>query len=99
MAGLIHQRCFHHAEREAAARCPRCGRFFCRECVTEHASRVTRAACLKDLFRAKSHTAGVLRALTHSLLAAVGVLVAWMFFHYLGRTLLLRLDDLHGGGG
>ena len=36
MSNLIHQRCSNHPGREAAVRCPECGRFFCRECVTEH---------------------------------------------------------------
>ena len=47
MTALAHQRCFNHALREAAARCPGCGNFFCRECVTEHDDRVLCAACLE----------------------------------------------------
>src|SRR5580658_7631208 len=34
---LLDQRCFNHDLREAVAQCPSCKRFFCRECVTEHA--------------------------------------------------------------
>jgi hypothetical protein len=46
MQDLTHQRCYHHQFREAVARCPECGRFFCRECITEHADKVLCASCL-----------------------------------------------------
>jgi hypothetical protein len=46
---LHRQRCVRHPDREAAARCPACGRFFCRECVTEHAGRLLCASCLHAL--------------------------------------------------
>src|SRR2546429_9979935 len=48
-SNLIHQRCFNHALREAAARCPECGHFYCRECITEHEDRVICANCLAKL--------------------------------------------------
>ncbi|MCI0613826.1 rhomboid family protein, partial [bacterium] len=34
------QRCFFHSQREAVVRCPECGRYYCRECVTEHLDRL-----------------------------------------------------------
>ena len=40
MSSLIHRRCLHHPAREAVALCPECRRFYCRECVTEHAGRM-----------------------------------------------------------
>ena len=46
---LRQQRCVLHPEREAVARCPECGRFFCRECVTEHEGRLLCAACIGRL--------------------------------------------------
>jgi hypothetical protein len=52
MQNLLLQRCFNHGMREAAARCPECGRFYCRECITEHDDRVLCSACLKKLARA-----------------------------------------------
>ena len=51
MQNSFHQRCFNHAGREAVARCPECGQFFCRECITEHEDRVLCSACLKKLTR------------------------------------------------
>ena len=39
-------RCLRHPEREAVARCPGCGGYFCRECVTEHDGAVLCAQCI-----------------------------------------------------
>ena len=49
MAALLANRCLHHPVREAVARCPECGQFFCRECITEHEDRVVCSSCLKRL--------------------------------------------------
>lgn len=94
---LARQRCLNHQNREAVARCPECGGFFCRECVTEHEDRVICAACLKKLSRA---TAG--RRFRFASLAGVGqcllgVLTAWLFFYCLGRALLAIPDSFHEG--
>ena len=51
MAAVALQRCLHHGEREAIARCPECGSFFCRECITEHDERVLCASCLAKITR------------------------------------------------
>ena len=85
---LIHQRCWNHEMREAVCRCPRCQRHFCRECVTEHASRLLCAACLQAIGRpapARSHR-------RHALLAPIaalsGLLVSWLIFYVAGEILL-----------
>src|ERR1700686_3897828 len=46
---LVHQRCLHHPDREAAFPCPVCKRNYCRECGVEHDGRILCAACLKKL--------------------------------------------------
>ena len=46
MADSLHQSCFNHPDREASARCPECGNFFCHECVVEHDFRIICASCL-----------------------------------------------------
>jgi hypothetical protein len=48
---LVQQRCVNHPAREASARCPECGRFYCRECITEHDDRVLCASCLEKIAR------------------------------------------------
>ena len=40
-------KCFQHPDRLAAAKCLRCGKSFCRECVTEHGGQFRCAACLR----------------------------------------------------
>lgn len=97
MPGLTYQRCFNHSTREAAARCPECARFYCRECVTEHDDRVICAACLKKLarvpFTRRSGFVGVVRALQ----LAFGLFVLILFFYLLGQTLLAVPSSFHDG--
>lgn len=96
MSHVSQRRCFVHVDREAAARCPHCARFFCRECVTEHDDRFVCAACLKRLAAAPpSHraTAGLLAAAAF----ALGFLTLWLTFHVCGRALLRIPSSFHKG--
>jgi hypothetical protein len=94
---LLHQRCFNHAAREAVARCPECGHFFCRECITEHDDRVICAACLKKLARApllrRPGFAWAIRAVQ----CAFGIFVVWFFFYLVGEGLLALPSSFHEG--
>jgi hypothetical protein len=97
MQSLAYQRCFNHAEREAVARCPECGQFFCRECVTEHEDRIICASCLGKLMRVplmKRRGLIGLRLVCQSLL---GVIVAWFFFYLVGESLLALPTAFHEG--
>ena len=97
MKPLLHQKCFNHALREAAARCPDCGRFFCRECVTEHADRVLCAACVRRQAREPlTRRTGFLMA-SRSAAALVGIFAAWFFFHLVGRLLVSLPESFHEG--
>jgi hypothetical protein len=97
MRSLADQRCFNHALREAAARCPSCGNYFCRECITEHEDRVICAGCLGKLARPpllqRRGFAGTLRAGQFLL----GLLAAWFFFYLLGESLLSLPNAFHEG--
>ncbi len=97
MNDLAHQRCFNHEFREAVARCPECGRFFCRECVTEHEDRVLCASCLKKISKgspfALSRFGGLLRIMQFM----TGTLLLWIFFYYLGQILLSLPTSFHEG--
>ena len=97
MADLTYQRCFNHAQREAVARCPGCGQFFCRECIAEHEDRVLCAACLRKLARVpllrRRGFAGVVR-LGQGL---AGLLLAWFFFYLIGEALLAIPTAFHEG--
>ena len=94
---MIQQRCFHHEFREAASRCPACLRYFCRECVTEHEDRVLCSECLKKLVARDSAHAGGFRRVARIMLPVAGLLMAWLFFYALGRTLLLIPAAVHDG--
>ncbi len=97
MMMLAHQRCFNHAEREAAARCPECRRFFCRECVTEHEGRVLCASCLTQESGAQTNRRRGLRTILRATQFAVGFLVLWFAFYLLGRGLLAIPTEFHDG--
>ena len=101
---LTRQRCLIHVEREAAARCGRCERFFCRECVTEHGGRMICAACLREIAATSRGGAlkprfwlGPLRVSWRALQFASSILVAWFFFQLLGHWLGNLPDDFHAG--
>jgi hypothetical protein len=80
-------RCFHHEDRQAAARCFGCGNFFCRECVTEHEGRLSCAACLRR------QTAGIAASGSwrqRTVLAAMlvgGLTGSWLLFYTAGWSL------------
>jgi len=92
---LIHQRCFHHRQREAAARCPECGRFYCRECITEHENRVICAACLKQLASPARQRRWSLAWPVRSLQFLAGLFLVWLFFYWLGQSLLAIPSSFH----
>jgi len=97
MNGLTHQRCLNHSVREAVARCPECGHFFCRECITEHDDRVICTACLKKLTKVpltqRRGFASVLRVAQ----CGLGILLAWFFFYLLGESLVSLPNSFHEG--
>jgi len=96
-AHLHSQRCFHHAGREAVARCPACHQFYCRECITEHDNRVMCSSCLNLLLRPPSRPAWVgrtLLSLTHFIL---GLALLWLLFATLGQILIALPSSFHEG--
>lgn len=96
-AHLTHQRCFNHALREAAARCPECNHCYCRECITEHEDRVICAMCLrKSVPQSAAGGLGWARILTVVQLLA-GLVTAWLFFYLAGQALLTLDSSFHEG--
>lgn len=107
---LARTRCANHEAREAAARCPRCRRFFCRECVTEHEGLFVCAACLSraagaaDGEGAGKHAgtwARARKALLSGLGAgarlAGGLVLLWLCFYLAGKILIRIPDSFHEG--
>jgi len=97
MSSLAHQRCFHHSLREAVARCPECRQFYCRECVTEHDDRVICASCLTRLAGTETIKRSRVAWLSALVPCALGLLVAFLFFYFVGESLLLIPSSFHEG--
>lgn len=96
MSAISAKRCFNHARREAVARCPVCGKFFCRECVVEHDGRMICARCLlpgREHRRKGRFLTGILRAFQ----LLTGLLVLWLAFFLMGRALLNLPSSFHEG--
>lgn len=86
---LLQQRCYHHGDREAAARCSGCGRFYCRECVSPFDHRLLCAGCIRAAAEGPPLPARPRRVLaTPVFQALVGLLVLWMVFYITGSILL-----------
>ena len=84
---LARQRCWNHAAREAACRCPACSRFFCRECVTEHDARLLCAACVAGMAKTARRTSTRWRSLVARGAVAAGLLLAWATFYSTGSLI------------
>ena len=97
MPTLIHQRCFNHAIREAAARCPECRQYFCRECITEHDDRVVCTACLRKLVSKPLTQRLAFTRLFRLAQGILGIMVAWFFFFLVGEGLLKLPASFHEG--
>lgn len=91
-------RCANHLLREAAARCPECRRYFCRECVTEHDGRMLCTSCLR-----KSGQQGprarrrIWPALGRGTACVASLFLLWMVFYVVGRLLLSLPTPFHDG--
>jgi len=97
MVDLARERCFHHASREAVARCLSCRRSFCRECVTEHQDRVLCASCLRNLSEKEQDRVPRFRIPFQILHLICGFAFVWFSFYLLGRALLLLPSSFHEG--
>jgi len=97
MSHLFQQRCFNHALREAAAQCPGCGRFFCRECITEHEAKLLCAECVRRRTQRTAQRRSWWVACRRAWAALGGVVVAWLFFYLLGQVLLAVPSAYHEG--
>ncbi|CAB1076877.1 hypothetical protein D1AOALGA4SA_4674 [Olavius algarvensis Delta 1 endosymbiont] len=97
MPDITHQRCHNHMQREAVARCPACGRFFCRECITEHEDKVLCAACLRKQVEPSGNTANRWRGLWRFGHFLLGFLFLYILFYYFAQVLLALPSDFHEG--
>ncbi len=97
MNTLVQQRCQYHAGREAAARCPECKLFFCRECVSEHDDRILCAACLRQLVAPLPSPRRSFRGILSLAQCMLAVALVWFFFFLIGKGLLAIPSAFHEG--
>lgn len=81
------EKCWYHAARAAAARCPECEKYYCRECITEHEGQVICATCLDALTteEEREEQASGLFSIVYGLL---GMLLSWLLFYVISRSLI-----------
>jgi len=94
---LARERCFNHGRREAAAVCLSCGRFYCRECVTEHQGRLLCASCLARISGIKPRRRARLAGIGRVAVLFLSVVTLWLFFYLLGQGLLELPSSFHQG--
>ncbi|MBE9545314.1 MAG: rhomboid family protein [Proteobacteria bacterium] len=97
MPDLTHQRCLNHMFREAVARCPECGRFFCRECITEHDDKVLCASCLRKRLKPAGHRFHRYQWIFCGGHFFTGVVLLYIIFYYFAQILLALPTSFHEG--
>lgn len=98
MAAITQQKCFNHDSREAAAKCPSCQRFYCRECITEHDGRMTCAACLAvETTEEAAPDRAWLPLAKRSMQFAMALVVLWCLFMTIGGLLWRLPSNFHEG--
>ena len=97
MQDITHQRCLNHMLREAVARCPECGRFFCRECITEHEDKVLCAACLRKRLKPAGQHFQRFQWIFRSGYFLAGVVLLYIIFFYFAQMLAALPTDFHEG--
>ena len=97
MPDLTHQHCHNHMLREAVARCPECGRFFCRECITEHEDKVLCAACLRKRIEPADLRPARFQGWFQMGQFLLGIIILYVVFYYTAQILLALPSDFHEG--
>ncbi len=97
MQDITHQRCLNHMLREAVARCPECGRFFCRECITEHEDKVLCAVCLRKRLKPAGQHFQRFQWIFRSGYFLAGVVLLYIIFFYFAQMLAALPTEFHGG--
>jgi len=97
MSTIALQRCLHHVEREAVARCVSCTQHFCRECIVEHDGRVLCAECRGKLSAQAEVKGGFGRKAGAAMHFALSVFVLWFCIYLFGKALLLIPSSFHEG--
>ena len=97
-AGQLHaRRCARYPAREAAARCPGCGEFFCRECVVEHGGKLLCATCVARAAIGVARRQRRLATLRRAGSTVGAIVVLWILFYWTGAILVKIPPEFHDG--
>jgi hypothetical protein len=94
---LAARRCLVHPDREAAARCPSCHQYYCRECVVEHDTQFLCAACLQRAIEAGGTPTSARFDWLSPLRLLLGFAGAYVSFYLIERILLLIPVNVYNG--
>jgi hypothetical protein len=94
---LAARRCLVHPDREAAARCPSCHQYYCRECVVEHQARFLCAACLQKSIAARTKPSALRFDWLSPFPLLLGFAIAYLSFYVIERILLLIPVNIYNG--
>jgi hypothetical protein len=95
-ATLLDSRCFSHVDREAVAKCGKCNRFYCRECITEIDRKLICSSCQKEDHAAPVEKKRRLFEVPFLLFRGMlGFGILWSLFYFMGKLLLLIPADYH----
>jgi len=97
MRDLSRQRCFNHPAREAAAQCPGCTKYYCRECVVDHENVMVCASCLGGKASAAERRNRVVGAAARIAQMMISIIALWLFFYFIGEGLLALPSSFHEG--
>ena len=84
---VVQQHCWNHTVRGAVCRCPVCHRPFCRECVSEHDSRLLCATCIRAAVSEPDRARRSTRIWAPAVILA-STLLAWAIFFSLGQFIM-----------
>jgi len=94
---LAARRCLLHPDREAAARCPGCHQYYCRECIVEHDNRFLCAACLQKSIETGSTCSSIGFDWLSPFRLLLGFAGAYLSLYVIERILLLIPINLYNG--
>jgi hypothetical protein len=94
---LAARRCLVHPDREAAARCPSCHQYYCRECVVEHDTRFLCAACLQKSIEAGTSRRSIDLDWLSPVRLLLGCAGAYLSLYVIERILLLIPVNVYNG--
>lgn len=96
MKNLNATKCFFHGTREAEARCPTCGHFYCRECVTFFDGKLVCSSCIaKSNPETKPVQKSSFRKIVSFLPLSFYFFLLWVVFYLVGYRLMQVWADTH----